>query len=160
MFSAIVRARVIDALEGTPDLLWYVLDPLPEGDPRWDAHPDPERYSLRELLAHLADWDPIWLDRMQMTVGGTEPNLKPYDIAERAVERAYALAGPRECLARLAASRPKMVTFLRGLAGNEWKRIAFHPEEGRQSIETQAAWVLAHDDYYVKQAVQWLKRAG
>ncbi len=159
MFSEIVRERLIDSLEGTPDLLEYVLAPVGEGDPRWDYAPEPELYSLRELLAHLADWDDIWMHRLRLTVESSrEPNLVSVNLASRAAEQNYTESDPDDSLTRLCASRPQMVAFLRGLNGQQWKRYAFHPEEGLQSIETQAAWILAHDDYYVKQAVRWLKR--
>ena len=159
MFSAIVRERLIDSLEGTPDLLEYVLAPVGAGDARWDYVPETGLYSLRELLAHLADWDDIWMHRLRLTVDSSrEPNLVSVNLADRAAERKYSESDPDESLTRLCASRPEMVAFLRGLNGQQWKRYAFHPEEGLQTIETQAAWILAHDDFYVKQAVRWLKR--
>jgi uncharacterized damage-inducible protein DinB len=162
MFSAVVRERVIDALDGTPDLLAYVLGHLDKSASCWDVRNDPESYSLREILAHLADWDAIWYERMSMTKGGQEPILAAVNLYQRAQEMGYSETDPIESLQRLTQSRPVMVAFLSNLTPVEWKRVAFHPEEGRQSIETQAAWVLAHDDYYIKQVVRILKgkRAG
>ncbi len=157
MFSSSVRERLIDSLEGSPDLLAYLIEHIAAGDPLWDFKSDPYRYCIREIVAHLADWDTIWIDRLSETITGKEPNLVPITIAKRAADQGYVSADPFASLAKYVQGRGETVALLRRLSGAEWKRVAFHPEEGRQSVETQAAWMLAHDDYHIKQVVKYLR---
>ena len=54
MLPSLARIYLISALEGTPDVLNGFLAPLGPEDQRWDFRPDPERFTLREVVAHLA----------------------------------------------------------------------------------------------------------
>ena len=51
---------LLSALEGAPDVIAALLDGVPPDDALWDRRPDPERFSLREIVAHLADWDGVY----------------------------------------------------------------------------------------------------
>ena len=52
------------------------------------------------MLAHLADWEPIFLERFQRTRREAEPILPDYDEGRIALERDYAHSDPLANLAR------------------------------------------------------------
>lgn len=67
MLLPMMHDRIHSALTGTPDVLDALLGPLTAGDPRKDLRPHPERFTLREIASHLADYDAIYLERLTRT---------------------------------------------------------------------------------------------
>src|SRR5690349_2214834 len=82
----------------------------------WDAKPGPDRFTVREALAHLADWEPIWLQRMMRTKAEDVPDLPDIDEGVMAIEHDYASSDPIESLDKYASGREALVIFLRGLS--------------------------------------------
>ncbi len=147
------------ALEGTPDVLDGFLKDRPSDDPIWDFRPDPERFTLREIVAHLADWDPIFLMRMRRTRDETEPQLEDIDEGRIAIEHDYAHSDPQAQLARFRDGRVTLVAYLRTLQEADWQRLAHRELLGPITLEAQAVLAAGHDGYHTQQVAQWL-RAG
>src|SRR5437879_4197786 len=61
MLPVFARKYVLAGLTGSPDVLEALLKDVGPNDPAWDKRPDPERFTIREVLAHLADWEGIFL---------------------------------------------------------------------------------------------------
>ncbi len=130
-----------------------VLSRLVAGVTDWDRRPDPDRFTLREMVAHLADWDGVFLGRLMQTRDTENATLQGLDEGQVAVDNDYTHADPPECLARYAAGRRKTVAFLRGLSPGQWGRSAAHTEVGRISMEAQAVLIAVHDGYHRQQAL-------
>lgn len=159
-------AYLFAALSGTPDVLDALLARRPADDPLWDARPDPQRFSLREIVAHLADWENVFLDRLVRTRDEESPTLPVIDPEQRAREHDYAHHDPQEDLAQFRAGRERLVGFLRALEPAEWERagqiVRGDPSiSHRVTLEAWAVQTLAHDGYHTQQVAQWLDgRAG
>ena len=147
------RYLLID-LESAPDVLATLLGGV--SDPAWDRRPDPERFTLREVTAHLADWDQVFLGRLVQTRDADNALLQGLDEGQVAMDHDYTHADPAECLARYAAGRAKTVAFLRALSPKQWARTANHTELGPITLEAQAALIAFHDGYHRQQVVEWL----
>lgn len=155
-----VRKYVLTALAGTPDVLEKLLQGLASNDPIWDYRPEPQRFTLREILAHLADWDPIFRARLIRTVKEHEPALDDIDEGQVAIDRDYAHQDPIANLKRLRQGREATTAFLRGLNDEDWDRAATKPPIGRVTVESQVALIVGHDGYHTQQIAQWLTAAG
>ena len=151
------RYLLID-LASAPDVLAKMLEGVTGS--RWDNRPDPERFTLREVVAHLADWDQVFLGRLMQTRDSDRAVLQGLDEGQVAVDHDYAHADPAECLARYAAGRAETTAFLRALTPEQWARSATHTEIGEITIEAQAALIAFHDGYHRQQIVEWLSLAG
>lgn len=68
---------LLNALEATPEVFERLLRNLSEAEA--DFRPDAARFSIREVMAHLADWDAIFLERLQRTRDEHEPVLPDID---------------------------------------------------------------------------------
>ena len=144
------RYLLID-LESAPDVLAKLLEEVT--GPAWDRRPDPERFTLREVVAHLADWDQVFLGRLTQTRDADSALLQGLDEGQVAIENDYAHADPAQCLARYKANRAKTVSFLRALAPEQWAKSANHTELGSITLEAQAALIAFHDGYHRQQVV-------
>jgi uncharacterized damage-inducible protein DinB len=156
MFSDRYRDRLLAAVAGLPAVLDSLLNGLPSSDPRWDMHPEPGRFSLREIAAHLADWDAIWLERLAMTRDQDNPSIVPIDEGELAVANDYAHRDPDMSRALLHQRRTEVVKLLRALGDDDWDRPAMHPEFGTFPLKDQAIFVVLHDGYHTHQVARWL----
>ncbi len=141
-------------LESAPDVLAKLLEGVAGSG--WDKRPDPERFTLREVAAHLADWEAILLGRLVQTRDYDNALLQGLDEGQVARDNDYAHSDPMESLARYQAGRAKTVAFLRALSPEQWARSANHTELGLITIEAQAALIAFHDGYHRQQALEWL----
>lgn len=146
------RYLLID-LESAPDVLAKLLEEVTGA--AWDHRPDPERFTLREVAAHLADWDQVFFGRLVQTHDADTPVLQGLDEGQVAIDNDYTHADPSECLARHRANRDKIVGFLRALSPEQWARSANHTELGPITLEAQAALIAFHDGYHRQQAVRY-----
>jgi hypothetical protein len=152
-----VRGYLLQGIEGTPDTLRGLLHTLPAGDPRWDAVPDPQRFSLRGVLAHLADYEDVMAERFGRMLAENHPTLPDWDPGAAATEGGYDSRDPFESLSKIAESRPALVSRLRELPPESWLRTALREGVGDVTVEELLALMLFHDAYHLRQAAQWVQ---
>jgi hypothetical protein len=151
---------LLPSLESGPKVIGRLLGMLPES--RHDDRPDPDRFSVREVIAHLADWEPILLDRMRTAIEQPDAPVEGMDEGQRALDQNYAATDVWQQLALLVERRKETAEFLRSLAPEEMQRAFVHRERGRMTVEDQANMLLGHDLYHIEQisALVGQKTAG
>ena len=90
MLPAPVRKYLLISLASSPEVLEALTEGLSANDPQWDVRPYSDRFTLREVVAHLADWEPIHLERIQRILAEDEPTLPDIDEEQIAIEHDYA----------------------------------------------------------------------
>jgi len=148
-----VESYLVTALTGAPDLADYLLSDVSAAVA--DFRPDPERFTIREAISHVADWEPIWLGRMKETVEKDHPTLVGIDEGEAAVLGNYGERDWWEQTRLYAERRAEMLTFLKTLSQADWDRTATHTEIGPITVYEQAVLVTVHDYYHLQQFAQW-----
>lgn len=142
-------------LESAPDVLARLLQGV--SDPAvLDRRPDPDRFTLREVVAHLADWEAVFLRRLTDTRDTDGAVLQGLDEGQVALDHDYACADPSECLARYKSGRAAIVALLRGLPLDQWQRAGNHTELGPITLEAQAILIAVHDGNHRQQTLAWL----
>ena len=155
MLPETVKSYLLHDLQATPDLMDRLLADV--ADPAtYDRRPDPERFTLREVLAHLADWEDIFRQRIQRTVEEDNPTLLDIDEGRIAMENDYAHADPAECRRRFRRGRAELLTTLRALTPAQWERVGTNTVIGPYSVGTQTVLIAGHDGYHLHQIVEWL----
>lgn len=147
------RKYLLGALGATPHVLGFLLRGL--SDEEADFRPDAERFSIREAVAHLADWDAIFLERLRRTRDEHEPLLLDIDEGQIALDHGYAQSEPFEQLQVLAARRAEIIEFARELSPDQWSRFCEHERAGRMTLEALATLIPLHDAYHLEQVAQW-----
>ena len=155
-FPTPARNYLLKALAATPDILERLLIGRGSDDPIWDRSPDPIRFTLREMVAHLADWEPIWTERFVRTRDESRPFLPSIDEGQLAAARDYSHQDPIPNLARFRAGRQELVKVLDGLSNTDWDRVCEREFVGPLTLQMMATFVLSHDGYHLQQVVQWL----
>jgi hypothetical protein len=145
----IARFYLLPALEAAPVAI-AKLAPC-EGDPRWDKRPNPERFTLREVIAHLADWDEIFMARMNRTLSEENPFLASVDEGVLCAERLYESQPTGTNMARFAANRAQLIEMVRGFEAQDWARPAHREFVGDVDLFRLVTIVIGHDGYHIKQ---------
>jgi hypothetical protein len=115
-----------------------------------------DRFTLREVIAHLADWEVLFRGRMETALAVPGSRVVVLDEGDRAVELKYAETDVTEQLAIYKAERAKTVEFLSALAKEDFRLTYIHPAFGVMVIEDQANMLIGHDMYHVEQLTAYL----
>lgn len=149
------RKYLMQGLAGTPDVLTRLLAGVRPGDPRWDVRPDPARWTLREITAHLADWEGIFVERIGKILGEDNPGFGHVDVTQRGLDQKYQLSDPSLNLSVFRERRSDLLATLAELSDEEWLRTC-QRHIGPMPLEEMAALILGHDGYHLHQVVEWL----
>jgi hypothetical protein len=134
-------------LEFGPRIVEQIVKQIPGA--RYDDRTDPERFSLREAVAHLADWEPILRERIVLAVEKPDSPVEGMDESVRATEMNYANWDVAEQLRKFSTERARTIAYLRGLGTEDWGKAVIHNEKGRQTVMDQANQLLGHDLYHI-----------
>jgi uncharacterized damage-inducible protein DinB len=150
-----VRRYLLHGLAGTPIVVDRLMAAATPAD--LDRRPDPERFTLREVMAHLADWEPIWQERLERVRSEESPALPSIDEGQMAIDRDYARSNPTEQQTRFRDGRATLLRLLHDLAPEEWDRTGRHSAWGTLTTAEIAALILGHDGYHLRQIAEWLE---
>src|SRR5919202_1308124 len=90
------------------------------------ARPIPGRWSTQEVVCHLADYEPIYADRMKRVIALKEPELLKGDPGLFAARLAYDERDVEEELALIDITRKQMARILRSLKPEDFQRKGGH----------------------------------
>ncbi|MCA1596932.1 MAG: DinB family protein [Chloroflexi bacterium] len=153
---AYFRRYLFTALESAPGLFTVLLDKLTGAEA--DRRPDPDRFTLREVMAHLADWELIFLQRMERVCTEDFPEIPGIDEGQRAIDQGYGSTDPLEQLELFRERREQTVQYLRDRSPEEWQRSGNRREIGVLTLESLATLLPLHDMYHLDQAAEWRKQ--
>ena len=156
MLIPFMRGRVITALASAPDVLDALLGSIGLADPMWDNRPDPDRFTLREIVAHLADYEVIWPVRIAQTRDIAGPIIRMVDPGQLALDNDYASSDPLLHRKLFRERRTAFAGVLRSLQDDDWLKVAQMGNLGPLTLEEQAAFIAVHDGYHMGQVAQWL----
>lgn len=158
VLPTITREHVLTGLSATPRVLGLLSGPLSPNSPVWELSL-PGRFTLRQTMAHLADWDHVFRARANSALKGTALQTEP-DSAKLAKERNYDDVDPHDALNKFATARYELLRLFRGLTPEDWAKSVDHPKHGPMSLEIQAVHVLGHDGYHLDAISSMMALAG
>ena len=150
-----VNSYVLLGLEASPSVFSRLLDAVPHD--KWDIRVDPDRFSVREVFAHIADWESVLQARLKGTYEQDNFVLPNHDPTEWAIEHGYAKSNPLESVETFRRTRAETVTLIRSMPNEAFKRVGIHPVRGHMTIADQISAMLGHDMYHVEQVSAQLR---
>lgn len=113
------------------------------------AKPIAGKWSTLEVVAHIADFEPVYLDRMKRILAQEEPTLFSGDPDLFAAHLAYHERELEEELALIEASRRHMTRILRTLPASAFQRRGIHSENGPMTLEKVLANIGNHIPHHL-----------
>jgi uncharacterized damage-inducible protein DinB len=108
------------------------------------------KWSTQEVVCHLAEYEPIYADRMKRVIALEEPELLKGDPALFAARLAYGARDVEEELALIELTRKQMARILRMLKADDFARTGRHSRDGALTLETLLQRVTAHIPHHVQ----------
>jgi hypothetical protein len=141
----------LDLLGATPVILRALMTELTDADARWK--PAPERFSVAEVLAHLAHSEGhCYRMRLDRFMAETRPEFEP-DDAQMYLDL-YRDANPEDALRHFEEQRQNNIVFLRSLPIGAGGRRALHREYGEITLSQMLnEWAL-HDLGHIRQIAE------
>lgn len=119
--------------------------------------PAPEKWSIAEIMAHLADAEVAIAWRIRQVLASNAIPIQAYDQDLWATTFDYAHRDPRQSLAAYRALREANLTLLKSVSRKLWENYGVHQERGNESISHIVRMVAGHDINHLRQIEGILK---
>lgn len=114
------------------------------------ARPVAGKWSTLEVVCHIADFEPIYADRMKRVVAEDSPLLLSGDPDSFLARLAYASRDVGEELTLIEMVRGQMARILATLAESEFSRTGRHSTDGALSLAVLLERITNHIPHHVQ----------
>jgi hypothetical protein len=129
-------------------------------DEMLSRRPGPGKWSIRAILAHLAEDELVSSWRYRQMIEHNGATLAGFDQDKWASLGDYESWTPQEALEMFRLLREANVRMLVRLAPEEWQRYGMHEERGRITVEELARHMAGHDINHINQVRRILSTRG
>jgi hypothetical protein len=152
------KARILgyqagaDALvlqDKAPDTLASLIDGLTNEEV--GQRPTPLKWSIREIVAHLADDELVGAYRIRLILSAPGTAIQAFDQDLWGRTGRYSTADVTESLALYRTLRRANLKLLHSLTAEEWDRFGVHAERGVESLRDIAMYFAGHDINHFRQ---------
>jgi hypothetical protein len=115
----------------------------------WDARPIEGRWSVREVVCHLADSEIVYADRMKRVIAEERPT---FFEADPNLFRPALFCSERPLVGELdvvTAVRAHMLPILRSCAPDDFQRTGVHSLDGTLTLQRLLERITAHIPHHV-----------
>lgn len=145
------------ALAATPVVLNQLVTEIEPNSQVWDSRPFADRFTLREAIAHLADWDEIFMERIIATRDTDCPFLPSVDEGVLCTERDYASSDVLKSLQLFSQRRESLITLVKSLDEASWDKKCHREFVGDLDMFQLASIIPNHDAYHLRQVAEYRK---
>ena len=113
--------------------------------------PAPDKWSVGEVLSHLADGEIVIGWRIRSILGAPGVAVQAYDQEAWNKSLHYDKRNAQKDLVQFQVVRDANLALLKSLTPEQWKHAGLHSERGEESIERLAKMIAGHDVNHLKQ---------
>jgi uncharacterized damage-inducible protein DinB len=118
-------------------------------DEQANRAPAPGKWSIREILCHLADCEVVFAYRIRQTLAEPHHVVQPFDQDDWA--KPYSAYTTHAALATFGAVRDWNVALVRSLPAEAFNKPMTHPERGAMTLQTVIETMGGHDINHLRQ---------
>jgi methionine--tRNA ligase beta chain len=144
----------VDVLRRTGSRLGTLIASRSDADLRWT--PTPGRWSVAQILAHLADTEVVSAYRIRMIVSAPGTPIQAFDQNAWARELRYEHCDSFASLTLFRALRTSLLVLLGSLDENALDRFGVHAERGKESVRHLMRLNAGHDLNHLQQVERLL----
>ncbi|NLG99823.1 MAG: HAD hydrolase-like protein [Chloroflexi bacterium] len=125
---------------------------------QWKDRPQPNAWSLTEIICHLRDVDrEVNIPRMERVIQEKDPFVPGVNSDQWAEERKYFLEDGPTALREFIEVRGKLITMLEELPEASWQLPARHAIFGPTRLQELVSFTAMHDRTHVQQALETIR---
>lgn len=113
--------------------------------------PAPDKWSVVEILAHLADAEIVTGWRLRSILGAPGTPIQAFDQDAWAAAGQYSKRDARRSLDQFRILREANLALLKSLSPEQWKHFGMHSERGEESVERLTQMMAGHDLNHLEQ---------
>lgn len=121
--------------------------------------PAPGKWSVNEILAHLADAEVVGGFRVRLILGAPGTPITAFDQDSWVTSGHYDKRDPRKSLEQFRVLREANLALLKSLTPEQWKHYGIHSERGQESVEHIARLYAGHDVNHLQQIERILRKS-
>lgn len=125
-----------------------------------DAAPVPGKWSTRQLICHIADFEPIYADRMKRIVAEEKPKMMSGDPDQFAAKLAYPTRDLNVELELIDVCRKHVALILKALPEEAFQRAGIHSADGEITLETLLRRITRHIPHHAQFIAEKRKALG
>lgn len=149
---------LLEGLRRSPKIFAAFVKTIPES--KLDLRRGEGFWTIREHVSHLAQVQPMLLERIERFIKEARPEFIPYlpgkDEEVRATPPAMSNAS---ALDQFADYRHRQLVLLEGIDETTWEKTATHPEYEAYSLYILVRHILMHDHWHMYRMEElWLTR--
>jgi hypothetical protein len=118
---------------------------------RLRKRPAPDKWSVSEIVAHLADAEIVGGFRMRLILGAPGTPIAAFDQDSWVTSGHYEKRDPRKSVAQFRVVREANLALLKSLTPAQWKHYGMHSERGQETIEHIVRMFAGHDINHLRQ---------
>ena len=139
----------LDVLRTTPSVLKRALEQL--GPTAVRIPEAPGKWSVNEVLQHLADSELVFGWRIRLVLAHDRPTITGYDQDRWAERLRYANGDPHEALERFSVLRRANARLLESASEADLRRVGVHAERGEEALAHIIRLYAGHDLLHLRQ---------
>jgi len=158
--------RILSFLEGKDPLKVQAATParisrlVRNSSPaRLRKRPAPGKWSVAEILAHLADTEVVVAYRLRAILGAPGSPIPAFNQDDWATAMEYSKQNPKDSINSFRAVRELNLRLLKRIRAEQWKEFGMHAERGRETVERLVHLIAGHDLNHLAQIEAIVKPA-
>lgn len=124
------------------------------------TRPEPGKWSITEILAHLADAELVGSWRMRLVIGQDGVTIQAFDQDVWAQTFDYPKRDPKLSLETFRTLRENNLRMLKALPKNLWENHGMHSERGKETVAHIVRMFAGHDLNHLAQVEKIAKAGG
>ncbi len=157
ILSYVAGKRPLRVQKETPGKIERLIRPLTRSQLR--KRPAPGKWSIAEILAHLADTELVGGYRIRTILGASGTAIQAFDQDVWARNGDYAAQDPQRSLRTFRVLREQNLALLKSLPKKKWFCYGIHAERGKETVARVAQMFAGHDVNHLEQIERIARQA-
>ena len=115
------------------------------------TRPEPGKWSVGEILAHLADTELVGGFRIRLILGENGATIQAFDQDVWSEKMNYTQRDPKKSLETFRVLRENNLALLQSLPKTLWDNFGMHTERGKETVTRITEMFAGHDINHLRQ---------
>ncbi|HEY4612610.1 MAG TPA: DinB family protein [Bacteroidota bacterium] len=107
--------------------------------------PAPDKWSIAEILAHLAESEIVFAFRLRLVLGASGAQIQAFDQNVWQDNAGYLNKDAQEALRLFESIRASNIALLKSLSKAQWENYGMHQERGKETVSRIVEMFAGHD---------------
>jgi hypothetical protein len=116
---------------------------------RIQTRPARGKWNIHENIAHLAKYQPVFIDRIRRILAIDEPLIEAYKAEDDPEFEFYRAFTTYELLKKISSDREKIYNLIHHLPVDKLDRIGIHPKFGKLTVSEWTEFFLLHEAHHL-----------